>query len=124
MAIVQHRAQRKSTGGRYKSARKKRIFELGGVPSHTHLAERKLKTVRGRGGTIKHKLLSAKIVNVIVGGKAQQATIQTVKENPANVNFIRRNIITKGAIVQTEIGKVRITSRPGQEGVLNGVKVE
>lgn len=44
-------------------------------------------------------------------------------ENPANIHYVRRNIITKGAVVDTSVGKVKITSRPGQSGSLSGVKV-
>ena len=29
-----------------------------------------------------------------------------------------------GAVVETEIGKVKITSRPGQKGIVNGVLIE
>jgi small subunit ribosomal protein S8e len=47
----------------------------------------------------------------------------TVRENPANPNYVQRNIITKGAILETDLGLVRVRSRPGQDGVLNGVRV-
>ncbi|MCK4384091.1 MAG: 30S ribosomal protein S8e, partial [Candidatus Lokiarchaeota archaeon] len=33
----------------------------------------------------------------------------------------RRHILTKGAVVETELGNARITSRPGQHGTLNGI---
>ena len=49
---------------------------------------------------------------------------KTVLDNSANSHFIRRNIVTKGAIVETELGQVRITSRPGQNGIVNGVLIE
>ena len=55
--------------------------------------------------------------------KSQKAELKTVVESPANRNFVRRNIITKGSVVETSLGKVKITSRPGQEGTLNGVLV-
>jgi len=44
-----------------------------------------------------------------------------VVESPSNVNYIRRNIMTKGSLIKTEKGVARITSRPGQEGSLNAV---
>ena len=47
----------------------------------------------------------------------------TERENPANPNYVQRNINTKGAILETEVGLVRVRSRPGQDGVLNGVRV-
>ncbi|MCA1812834.1 MAG: hypothetical protein LC624_02650, partial [Halobacteriales archaeon] len=46
-----------------------------------------------------------------------------VVTNSANPHYVRRNIITKGAVVNTNLGRVRITSRPGQDGTLNGVLV-
>ena len=57
-------------------------------------------------------------------GKTNQTEIKTVIENPSNPNYVRRNIIVKGAIVETKIGSVRITSRPGKDGVINGILIE
>ncbi|MCK4550975.1 MAG: 30S ribosomal protein S8e, partial [Candidatus Aenigmarchaeota archaeon] len=47
-----------------------------------------------------------------------------VLENKANPHFIRQKLLTKGAVVKTDAGKVKITSRPAQDGVVNGVVVE
>ncbi|MEK6949175.1 MAG: 30S ribosomal protein S8e, partial [Nanoarchaeota archaeon] len=49
--------------------------------------------------------------------------IKTISGNPANRHFVRRNIMTKGAIIETEKGKARITSRPGQDGAVNAVLI-
>jgi small subunit ribosomal protein S8e len=49
--------------------------------------------------------------------------IETVTGNPANKNYIRRNIMTKGSIIKTEIGSARITNRPGQEGSINAILI-
>ena len=57
-------------------------------------------------------------------GKVMQATLSSVSENAADPNFVRRNIMTKGAVVETDKGRVRITSRPGSHGVINGVLLE
>ena len=43
--------------------------------------------------------------------------------NSANPNYVRRNIITKGAIVETPEGNAKVTSRPGQDGVINGILI-
>ena len=119
----QQRSLRKKSGGRYHPARTKRRFELAGFPAQTKLGEKKVRIVRTKGGHSKRQLLAAKIINVADKGKVQRTEIQNVIENPANPNLVRRNIMTKGAVVQTKIGKVRITSRPGQDGVVNGVLV-
>jgi small subunit ribosomal protein S8e len=42
-----------------------------------------------------------------------------VKNNPANPFFARRNITTKGAVIETDIGDAIVTSRPGQDGIVN-----
>ena len=55
--------------------------------------------------------------------KSSKAKINTVVDNPANRNFIRANILTKGTVVDTDKGKARITNRPGQEGTVNGVLI-
>ena len=126
MAITSHRSKRKATGGRYQSFRKKRVFELRSPAVLTKLGEKKVKTLRGVGGNTKQKILSAQIVHVYdpKTKKHSPETIKTIVENNANRHFVRRNIMTKGAVVETGKGKVKLTSRPGQVGVLQGVLVK
>ena len=57
-------------------------------------------------------------------GKTVNATINNVIQNESNPNYVRRNILVKGAIIETSEGNVRITSRPGKDGVINGVLLE
>ena len=126
MAISQERSLRKATGGRYRDYRKKRLFNLGDLPTYTKIGDTKLKLKREKGGNPKYTLLSTNKINVVLDKKtkkSQVANIKTVVDNPANRNFIRRNIITKGTLVETNLGKVKVTSRPGQEGTLNGILV-
>ncbi len=126
MAVWQGRALRKISGGRIRKARKKRRYELGREAVLTHIGDRRIKMVRVRGGNIKIKLLRDSYVNVYnpKTRKSEKAKINVVIENSSNPHFAQRNIISRGAIVDTSMGKVRITSRPGQHGVLNGVLVE
>ncbi len=125
MALTSQRSKRKATGGRYKGYRKKRVFEIRNLPILTKLAERKSKFVRGVGGYVKQKLLAEKFVNVYDAKtkKHSKEEIKNIVENVANRHFVRRNIITKGCVVETAKGKVRITSRPGQSATLSGVRV-
>ena len=125
MAIVQSRPKRKVSGGLYRKARAKRKFELGKIPLLTKLGERKTKKQRTIGGNSKTKLLKAEYANVSDSKtkKIKKVKIKGVLENPANKNYVRRNILTKGTVIETEIGKARITSRPGQEGVVNAVLI-
>jgi small subunit ribosomal protein S8e len=53
-----------------------------------------------------------------------KSKIKTVKENPANPHYVRMNIITKGAVIETDAGLARVTSRPGQHGVVNAVLIK
>ena len=126
MALSQARSKRKSTGGRYKDFRKKRHHNMSGLPSLTRLEERRVKVLRARGGNLKRRLLSTNIANIYdpQNKKYQQAKIKTITDNPANRHFIRRNIMTKGTIIDTEMGKAKVTSRPGQDGIVNAVLVK
>ncbi|MBS3112541.1 30S ribosomal protein S8e [Candidatus Woesearchaeota archaeon] len=125
MVIVQARSKRKATGGRYKKQIiLKRKYELGRSPSLIKLETSKKKVIRTKGGGSKIRLMSANILNIVGSdGKFKKTKIISVIENSANKNFVRRNIMTKGAIVETEAGKAKITNRPGQDGILNGVLI-
>ena len=57
-------------------------------------------------------------------GKTVLGTIHNVVENESDPNYVRRNILVKGAVIETDQGRVKITSRPGKDGVINGVPVE
>ena len=125
MARSQHRSLRKVSGGRYHFVRTKKKYELAGFQSNTKV-EKTQKVVKTRvvGANQKLSLLSAHEINLAdKKGKTTKTEILNVVENPANPNLVRRNIITKGSIVETKMGKARVTSRPGQEGSVNGVLV-
>ena len=115
---------RKITGGKYFKRRKKKKYERPGQKRIVKLGEKKRKIIQTRGGNKKVFLFSGKIVNVNQGGKTKKAEIKNVLETPSNKFFARQDILTKGTIVETELGKVRITNRPSQEGVINGTLVK
>lgn len=96
---------------------------MGRYPAETQIGDRKLKHIRTRGGNNKHRLLRDEFVNVLdqSSGESKKVKILNVLENRANREYARRRIITKGCVVDTEAGKAKITSRPGQHGILNGV---
>ncbi|MCD4666899.1 30S ribosomal protein S8e [archaeon] len=126
MAIQQKRSKRKVSGGRYKKIKKKKLYCLGSLPRATKVSETKRLTKRVLGGNLKTYLLSSNIINVYnpKTKKYQKSEIETILENPANRHFVRRNILTKGSIVKTKLGKAKVTSRPGQEGTINAILVE
>jgi small subunit ribosomal protein S8e len=115
---------RKISGGRYKKSRKKKLYELLGQRRIIKLGEEKRKTIRVRGGNKKAFLLKSKIVNVKLEDKIKKLEMKNVIETPSNRFLARQNILTKGTIVETDIGKVRITNRPSQEGMVNGILIE
>ena len=125
MGIWQGRSRRKRTGGRLRPIRKKRRFEIARELQIATVGAGNVKTYRVRGRNVKLRVLTAATINVYdpSSRKTQRAKIVTVRENPANPNYVQRNIITRGAILETDVGLVRVLSRPGQDGVLNGVRV-
>src|SRR3989344_5484354 len=126
MAITQERPKRKVSGGRYRDLRKKRLRDTGRLPAHTKIEEKNSVKIRTMGGNSKQAQLCNNIANVYdpSSKKYTKSKILTVVQSEANRHFVRRNIITKGAIVRTEAGDAKITSRPGQEGAINAVLIK
>ena len=72
-------------------------------------------------------MLAAEYANVVVDQKkniVQKTKIITVTTNPADPNYVQRNLINKGATIQTELGNAIVTSRPGQDGAVNAVLIK
>jgi small subunit ribosomal protein S8e len=111
-----------------KHFRKKKRYQLGREPTETTVGEPRFRTVDSRGDSKKVRALSTNVAQVADGGRTREAPIENVVDNPANINYIRRNIITKGAeIVVTLDGeerRARVTSRPGQDGQVNAVLID
>jgi len=124
MATSQARSRRKISGGRYSSKINKKMHALGRVPVLCKIGKELTKVIRVRADNKKTRVYSTEFVNLVdKDKKAKKVKIKNVIENPANRHFVRRNIITKGTVVDTEAGKARITSRPGQDGTVNGVLI-
>jgi small subunit ribosomal protein S8e len=115
---------RKRTGGRRRPASDKKKHQLGSEFTETQVGEQKLKTVETRGNTQKVRAITTDTASIALDGETVAADIENVEENPSNPNYARRNIITKGAILETSEGTARVTSRPGQDGQVNAVLVE
>ena len=114
--------------GKITKAHKKRKYAIGGEAAMTTLGSDNKKKIKGKGAVVKTKLLSTDYANVVIGDKAVKCEIVSLVENPSNKDFTRRNVITKGAVlkVRTPEGKevdAKITSRPGQDGILNAVSL-
>jgi len=118
------RSRRKPTGGKLRPHRKKRRMDRGRDFTATKLGERRIQIVRTRGGGRKIVALAENFANVKVGNEVKRVRITRVVENPANPQLARQSVITKGAIIETELGLARVTSRPSQHGVVNAVLIE
>lgn len=116
---------RKISGGKYHKQKKKRLYERKGQPRTAKLGPEKKKMLRVRAGKKKVILLSADVANVKdKTGKTQKVKIKNVLETPSNRFLARQNILVKSAIIETELGKARITNRPSQEGNVQAVLIE
>lgn len=118
--------KRKKSGGKKHIFRGKRAFEMGSDPAETIVGKTHVTKKRGRGGKLKLRALSVNTVNVTdpATGKSQKTEIRRVVKNPANVDYQRRGVITKGAVLDTPLGQAIVTSRPGQHGIVNAVLLQ
>ena len=123
MAKSQARSKRKKTGGRLHKFRDKRKSRLAREAVPISIGKEKKKVIRTRGGTKRIVLKNAEFANVLnPKTKAlKKVEIKSVLENAANRDYPRRNIITKGAVIETSLGKAKVTNRPGQDGAVNAV---
>lgn len=125
-----------ASGGKRNSInrRDKKKAEMGGTAAMTKTdasAKEDRSTKAGRGNTSKVRLTQTKFANVVVDKKTNKTVkleVIAVKANDANRLFARSNINTKGALIKVTIdGKeatARVTSRPGQDGIVNAVLTE
>jgi len=128
MGVYQWRDKKKPTGGKrnwYYKVKRKHAFGRYFVPAVVSSEEDRRK-VWARGGNL--KLRARKVAYAVVSdpetGKSVKARILRVLETPANREYARRQILVKGAIIETSEGKARITSRPGQDGIVNAVLIK
>jgi len=116
---------RKISGGKYIKSRKKKLSEVAGQKRVIKIGDDKRKSIRTMGGNKKTFLLKSKLINVCgKDKKLKKVEIKNVLETPSNRFLARQNVMTKGTVVETELGKVKITNRPTQEGIINGILVE
>jgi len=119
---VENLATSKITGGRRHPLRTRRKYEIDRYPNEPINGAQITITRHTRGKNRKTALKSIDFVNLSSGdAKVKKTKILKVLENATNNDYKRRGIITKGAILETEEGKCRIVSRPGQTGIANAV---
>ena len=126
MAYQYHakKLRRVGTGGIRKKYRDKKKAHMGGHFIATKIGPVAKNIRHGRGGNKKVALKVAEYANVTISkGQVKKAKIIRVIESPSNREYTRMNIITKGAVIETDAGKARVTSRPGQHGIVNAILI-
>ena len=119
---IENLATSKITGGRRHPLRIRRKYEIDRYPNEAINGAQVTITRRVRGNNRKTALKSIDFVNLATGdAKVKKAKIIKVLENATNNDYKRRGIITKGAILETQEGKCRVVSKPGQGGIVNAV---
>jgi small subunit ribosomal protein S8e len=118
--------KRKRSGGKKRSYRAKKKYEVGSFPTETTLGKLRKKINIQRGGNKKIRLLASTEANVTdpSSGLTKKINIQRVRGNPANLDYDRRGVITKGTLIETSLGVAEVTSRPGQHGIINAILIE
>jgi len=119
---VENLATSKITGGRRVPLRIRRKYETDRYPNEPINGAQVTVTRRVRGNNQKTALKTIDFVNLAIGeSKVKKVKIIKVLDNATNNDYKRRGIITKGAILETQEGKCRVISKPGQIGIVNAI---
>ena len=114
----------KVTGGRRHPLRSRRKYEIDRFPNEAVIGKQITITRKVRGKNVKTAIKTIDSVNLAIDSKIKRVKIIKVLENATNNDYQRRGIISKGAILETEEGKCRVVSRPGQHGTVNAILVK
>lgn len=95
------RHKRRLTGGRMPIHKKKRAFEKARQPANTKLAEKRVRTVRVRGGNLKRRALRMNEGNFNWQsmGTTRKTKIINVVYNASDNDLVRTNTLVKNCIV-------------------------
>ena len=122
---VENLATSKTTGGRRHPLRIRRKYETDRYPNEPINGAQLTITRRVRGNNKKTALKSIDFVNLATNdSKVKKTKILKVLDNVTNNDYKRRGIITKGAILETQDGKCRVVSKPGQTGIVNAILIK
>jgi small subunit ribosomal protein S8e len=123
---IENLGGRKLTGGRKVAMRGRRKFEIDRYPNEAVVGPSQIVARRIRGNNNKVAFKTAEFANVIdqENNKVTKSKILRVTKNPANRDYERRGVVSKGAVIESESGTARVVSRPGQDGVVNAVLIK
>ncbi len=114
----------KITGGRRHPLRTRRKYEIDRFPNEALMGDQITITRKVRGKNVKTSIKTIDSVNLAIDSKVKRVKIIRVLENATNNDYQRRGVISKGALLETEEGKCRVVSRPGQHGTVNAILVK
>jgi len=114
----------KITGGRRHPLRTRRKYEIDRFPNEALVGDQVTITRKVRGKNVKTAIKTIDSVNLAIDSKIKRVKIIKVLENATNNDYQRRGVISKGAILETEGGKCKVVSRPGQHGVVNAISIK
>lgn len=119
---IENLTKRRPTGGRSRASRGRRAYEKDGYAIEPLVGPASRRPIHRRGGHTSAGVTTADYANVSdSSGKATKSKIIRVKRSPANRDYERRGVITRGAVLETEAGEAVVTSRPTADGVVNAV---
>ncbi|MFN3655108.1 MAG: 30S ribosomal protein S8e [Candidatus Nitrosotenuis sp.] len=122
---IENLATSKITGGRRVPLRTRRKYEIDRFPNEAVMGQQVTVTRSVRANHVKIGLKTIDFVNLALeGGKVKKTKILKVLENATNNDYQRRGVISKGAVLETEDGKCRVVSRPGQHGIVNAILIK
>jgi small subunit ribosomal protein S8e len=123
---IENLGGRKLTGGRKVAMRGRRKFEIDRYPNEAVVGPNQVVARRIRGNNNKVAFKSAEFANIIdqENRRVTKSKILRVTKNPANRDYERRGVVSKGAIIESESGTARVVSRPGQDGVVNAILIK
>ncbi|CUG10349.1 40S ribosomal protein S8, putative [Bodo saltans] len=111
MGIVRSRLhKRKTSGGKTKIHRKRRVHELGRLPGNTKLGNRRVTSVRARGGNYKVRALRLDTGNFAWSTYAisQRARILDVVYNATSNELVRTKALVKNCIVSVDAAPFKL----------------
>jgi len=114
----------KITGGRRHPLRTRRKYEIDRFPNEALMGDQITITRKVRGKNVKTSIKTIDSVNLAIDSKVKRVKIIRVLENATNNDYQRRGVVSKGALLETEEGKCRVVSRPGQHGTVNAILVK
>jgi small subunit ribosomal protein S8e len=123
---VENLRKKKLTGGKRRPGRVRRAFEADDYPFEPVVGDEVRSAKRTRGGRLSYGLRGTREANVYDGssGKTVKTAIVRVTANKANREYERRGVITRGAMIETDLGTAKVTSKPSDDGVVNAVLVK